>query len=250
MQLGHDQIKQLVGRIALQVAERLRIGIAIPDRADIIRRVADKPAVVIVTCRTGLTGDIHRIAQRDTAAGTVVHDILHHLGHDVGSRFAKHDLTLLTVVGQQQVAGTVIHIEVRMALVVNAIVGKRRIGSSNITHGHAEVQLTERQRCKTLVGIAAAAAVLAVINQVVKAETVFEIIIRFVDCQILEHLHRHGVDRSLNRAVDRRQSLIDIRQVLRIRRVAVEPQRRIVIDAAVGDDALFQRGAVDRQRLQ
>ena len=98
VQLGHDQIKQLVGRIALQVAERLRIGIAIPDRADIIRRVADKPAVVIVTCRTGLTGDIHRIAQRDTATGTVVHDILHHLGHDVGSRFAKHDLTLLTVV--------------------------------------------------------------------------------------------------------------------------------------------------------
>ena len=140
----HHELPELGGGVA---AAGVDVGVALvarPDRAAVIRGIADEVPVAPVVGRTGLTGDGHTGEIR-TGAGTALDDLLKQAVHDVGGRLLHGDVGLGAVFEHDLAVG-VYDLRIRPRLAVHALVCKRRVRLRHRLDGHAPGQSAHRKR--------------------------------------------------------------------------------------------------------
>ena len=203
---AHHLAPEIEGRVGGELLQALRGVVAEPHRADIIRRDAAEPAVVVGARRAGLAADV-KAADRGALAGAVLDDAGQQLQH-VLARALLHGGRRHRLVVQQQVAVGIINSRIEDRRRVLAVVDKGAVGGRHLHHRDALGQRTERQRADVDVAVRLGLAVLERlghrIDQVGQAEVLGRPVVGALHADLADQIDRHGIERLGDAAEDRR----------------------------------------------
>ncbi len=234
---GHDLAPELRGGVAAEVDALGRVETG-PDHGHVIRRAAGEPAVLVIAGGAGLAGHGHAV-KPGLLAGALFDALLHHPGHAVGG-IGGEGVDGLGLVVEHDVALRVGHHGVGAALGKHAVVHEGAVGGGHLAHGDAVGQLAEGHG-----GVGR-----VVRHQAGEAEALGQVIVGGLRRELVDDLGGHGVERPLERGVDRDQAVVFIAVVVGIPVGAAQVDVGRVVDGGVrGDEPLVDGRGVGGQRL-
>ena len=241
VQLVHDVRPERQRRIRLERRQAIALVVTKPAHADIVWRVARKPAVLVIGCRTGLACDIHAVNGGELA-GAVFHNIGQQIVDIVRGelRMLENLCRLIVLIGQNRLAVCVHDLGVADGGGILSIIRQSRIALCHFAHGHAVGQAAQRHR--RIVNIALA--------QRGKAQLFRQEIIRGLRRQLIHDTDRNGVGGIRNRLHNCRLTGVGAVFVARPRLAVVVEHRHIRQHGIRGNQSLIQRRRIGRQRLE
>ena len=227
------------GRRVHGVADPLVVLVAHPDRRAVIRRVACEITVIVVVGGAGLACNVHP-AESSAAAGAagLIHRPAQHVRHQIGGGLL-HGHPLLRLLFQDH-GGVVVgqNLDIGLGLVIDAVVGKGRIGRRHVHGAETVGQAAQTQ-----------GADIHVLRRQGQVQVLRGKAERLRNAHLLQGLHGDGVDGRLDAVAHRGPARIGVGRVLGPRAAVQQLDRVVVKGSGRRHHAGVQCRGIGRQRL-
>ena len=249
MHKAHDLLPHDDGGVGVGIRQHdlLRVVVAAPDDAGIIRRIAREPAVEIARGRAGLAGNGH-VFQLRRRAGALFDGRFEHIGDIPRGHVLHGDVGFLRVV-QNDLSVRILHNGVSPGLAPDALVGERGVSRRHGADRHASCEAAEGERPEVHVGQLFAVRGFIRGNERGQSHLVLGEGIAVFRRHLRHELDRDGIDRLLDSLLHGHEAAVGRVEVLGPGRRIGKGIRRIVHDGRGRDEAKLNGGRVDRDGL-